>query len=128
MHRFVVAMLAIVLLTASLAAESTRKLLAEGAHLSDADATKLEASLEQSPTNHDARLTLLAYWTTRPETAGAATVKAARARHITWIVQHWPQDEIFGIAPRLTRIYTAGLWADPDSFDKVSKIWLEQAK
>ena len=103
-------------------------LLREGMNLTEAEAVRLEQSLERSPNDHDARVRLLAYWTTRPETADAAAVKAARARHITWMVQRWPQDELFGSGSRMARIHLKGRWADPEAFAEIKKIWMARSK
>jgi len=100
---------------------SVFKLIDEGAKLSDTAA----AAMEQSD-DRESHIRLLSYWTSRPETADAAVVKVARARHIWWILQHSPKDDLFGTASRIARIYTAGRWADPESFTAIEKFWLAQ--
>jgi hypothetical protein len=89
--------------------------------ISAQDAAKLEAQLKANPDNREARGALLDYYFVNSK-VGAATAIAARQRHILWLIENTPWDELAG-APSAT----IDAKADPRGFKLASDAWWAQA-
>jgi hypothetical protein len=110
-------------------ARATFELLKKGSSLSVQDAEKFEVQVKKKPGDEDARVQLLSYYSRYPVTGDVAAVKAARARHILWVIENDPQDGLglFQAATGVYRIHCQGdELADPESFKRASELWLKQ--
>ncbi len=97
--------------------------LKKGCGLSKEQAQELEAELTEESKPDGPRTELLAYYTTEaskdPERA-----KAERAKLLTWLVEHDPQNDILGSA--LAVVNSAGeTLADTDTNAKLTKLWTD---
>jgi hypothetical protein len=128
--------LAAVLLASSMHAHprnsrSPYDLLKKGSGLSAEDAKKLEERVKKKPNDEEARIQLLSYYAAPPTGADLSTVKAARARHILWLIENDPKDGLglFQIVTGVYRLHCEGDdLADPDAFRRSRELWLEQIK
>jgi hypothetical protein len=103
----------------------THRALEEGAALSDEAATRIEGQLEKKPDQLHKRLQMLAYYATKVSAPDRESIKAARARHILWLVEMQPKADIFSIASRVFAIYPTGdALADPAAFARGRALWL----
>src|SRR5437762_11366267 len=73
--------------TASRDVRVTFDLLKKGSSLSANDAASLEDRIKKKPKDEDARVQLLSYYAKPPAGVDLSTVKAARARHILWLIE-----------------------------------------
>lgn len=106
-------------------------LLKKGPALTESDAKQLEARLEKKPDDYESRILLLAYYTSLPSGMDLAQVKAARARHILWIIENDPEHGLglFQLASGVYEIHCKGdSLADAEAFGAVSKLWLEKLR
>lgn len=88
------------------------------------------AKLEQSP-DEDARIQLLAYYTAHPGGMELAAAKAARLKHILWVIENDPKQGLglFPIGTGVHRLHCQGDdLADRDGFEKIVSAWLEQLR
>ncbi len=112
-------------------ARSTFDLLKKGRNLSAKDAEKLEERVKKRPDDEEDRIQLLSYYAGPPKDADLSTVKAARARHIFWIIENDPKDGLglFQVATGVYRLHCQGDdLADPDAFKQAGAMWLEQLR
>ena len=110
---------------------TTFDLLKKGVNLSEKDAEKLEEIVKTKPDDEEARIQLLSYYAAPPTGADLSIVKAARARHILWLIENDPKDGLglFQVATGVYRVHCQGDdLADPDVFKRVAEMWLEQIK
>jgi len=111
--------------------KSAFELIKKGSALSTSDAKKLEDRLLEKPGDEEARIQLLSYYAGPPVGADLSAVKAARARHILWLIENDPKDGLglFQIATGVYRLHCQGDdLADPDAFRLASQMWLEQVQ
>jgi len=111
--------------------QTTFDLLKHGRALSAADADKLEQRVKKKPDDEEARIQLLSYYAAPPDGADLSTVKAARLRHILWLVKKDPKDGLglFHVSTGVYRLHCVGdSLADPEAFQRVSEMWLEQLR
>jgi hypothetical protein len=136
MKRVVQTVLAAVILVAALQAESrnvpvTLGLLKKGISLSATDAEALEKIVTTKPDDEEARIQLLSYYAGPPPEAELTAVKAARARHILWLIENDPKDGL-GLFRAPTGVYRMHCQgddlADPDAFRRIAELWLLQVK
>ncbi len=129
----VVATLASALGAASLDQQITASLLRQGAGLSAEGAAGLEERLKKSPREDGARIQLLSYYASPKARAGgkAAAVKAARARHIFWLINNDPAN-ILGMANVVTGVYRLHCkgdeLADPENAQRAGELWRQKAR
>jgi hypothetical protein len=83
---------------------STQELLKKGASLTAPDAAKLEERVKEKPDDDEARIQLLSYYAGPQPAADLPAVKAARARHILWLIANDPKDGL-GLFPAGTGVY-----------------------
>jgi tetratricopeptide (TPR) repeat protein len=96
---------------------------AQRTQLSPADAQRLEAALQSNPHDRAARDALLEYYFLAK--IDPAVAIPARRRHILWLIENTPDDELAG-SPAAT-IDAAGHWlADPEGFRLASEAWRAQ--
>jgi hypothetical protein len=111
--------------------KSTFDLIKKGHALSARDAAKLEDRLEKKPTDEEARIQLLSYYAGPPAGADLSAVKAARARHVLWLIENDPSNGfgLFQIATGVYHLHCQGDdLADPETFERVSRKWVEQVQ
>ncbi len=112
-------------------AKSTFDLLKKGSSLSAEDAARLEASVTREPDDEETRIQLLSYYAAPHSGAGLSLAKAARAKHILWLIENDPKDGLglFQVATGVYRLNCQGDdLADPDAFKRAGEAWLEQIK
>jgi hypothetical protein len=105
----------------------TFDLLKKGRSLSAQQAEQLEKRLVKKPGEVEDRIQLLSYYAAPPNGADLSAVKAARALHILWLIEHDPKDGLFQVSTGVHRLHCAGDdLADPDAFQRASELWLQQ--
>jgi hypothetical protein len=110
---------------------ATFDLLKKGSELSAKDAEKLEAHLAKKPEDAEARIQLLSYYAGPPAGADLSTVKAARAKHILWLIENDPKEGLglFQVVTGVHRLHCEGdELADPEAYAHAREAWLEQVK
>jgi len=104
------------------------KLARDGYTLSQAEAERLEATLNQNPENIAARVKLLGFYFRGPtmKAYGQDATIQARRRHILWLIAHHPESEATDLAE--ATIDRAGhSLADAVGYEQASALWIEQA-
>lgn len=97
--------------------------LKKGYGLTDAQAQDLEAELPDKSQPDGPRTVLLAYYATK----GAQNAEKAlteRAKLLTWLVEHNPQNSVLG-SPLAVVNSAGGALADADTNEKLSKLWTD---
>jgi TonB family protein len=104
-------------------------LLEKGATLSAGDSAALERRVQSKPADEEARIQLLAYYAAPHPDQDVVAIKAARLRHILYLIEHDPKNG-FGLFQVATRVYQ---WncrgdelADPAAFPQVAQLWEDQ--
>lgn len=93
----------------------------EGGNLTEEQANALERAVEEKPDDLEARTKLLGYYFRRHLSSPEA--KAARARHILWLVENRPEADILASPfAQLDATLEAGAYA------KAKTLWLRQAE
>jgi hypothetical protein len=112
-------------------ARTTFDLLKKGNSLSASDAEKLEKQLKKNADDEEARIVLLSYYSGPPAGLDIPLVKAARARHILWLIENDPKDGL-GLFKVVTGVYrlhcTGDNLADPEAVGSASELWLQMMK
>jgi len=93
--------------------------------ISAQEAAKLETALKADPANREARGALLDYYFLNPKVTAAAAI-TARRRHILWLIENTPWDELAG-GPSATIDSSGHRLADPVGFKLASDAWWAQA-
>jgi hypothetical protein len=94
--------------------------------LSSAQARNFEETLRSNPTDREARKALLDYYYLNPALDPAQAIPARR-RHILWLIQNTPADELAGVSA--ATIDAAGhRLADPQGFKLASAAWKAQTE
>jgi hypothetical protein len=112
-------------------ARGTFDLLKRGTALTPSDAEKLEARVQDNADDREARIQLLSYYAAMPAGTNMSAVKAARLKHILWIIKNDPKDGLglFQVATGVYRMHCLGdSLADPEGFQRTSEAWLEQVR
>jgi TonB family protein len=103
--------------------DAVRQALKAGHELDDAGAASLAADLPDAEALGNPRTSLLVYYANQgaknPESA-----RAARAKLITWLVEHYPQDDILGSTFAIVNRSGDPL-ADSDTSAKLTKMWID---
>jgi tetratricopeptide (TPR) repeat protein len=99
----------------------TYSLALKGGELTEQEARKLEEELKPNPENLPARIQLLGYYFLK--THDSAEARKARQKHVLWIIEHCPDNEIAGspwanLDPMLDR----------ESYYEARELWLQQVK
>ena len=93
--------------------------------ISAQEAAQLEAALKTDPGNREARGALLDYYFLNAR-VNAASAIAARRRHILWLIENAPWDELAG-GPSATIDASGHRLADPAGLALASEAWWAQA-
>ena len=72
------------------------ELLKKGSALSAPEAAKLEERLAKRPDDPQARIQLLSFYAAVPADLDLAAIKAARVKHVLWLIEKDPVEE-FGL-------------------------------
>lgn len=94
----------------------------KGLSLDDATATAMEADLPDAEALGNTRASLLAYYAYGVKNPDKA--RAERAKLLTWLVEHYPQDDVLGSSYALVN-NSGDVLADPDTCAKLTKLWLD---
>jgi len=102
------------------------QLAREGRTLSVAQVNDLETRLTANPEDLGARTRLLGYYFASAQRAmGADATRAARRRHIVWIIEHHPEADVTTLS-EMTIDPAGHPLADPEGYAEVKTRWLEQ--
>lgn len=105
----------------------TFTLLREGEQLSSTAAVELENKVGKKPNDLENRLRLLSYYAGQGGSDDAPKIRAARARHILWLIQNEPNAAVFDVATRVYAIQpNGGPFADIAEFQAAKEAWQRQ--
>jgi tetratricopeptide (TPR) repeat protein len=95
----------------------------EGSQIAPGAARQLESLLESNPQDFYARGKLLGYYYYQWTTAGEGPARAARRRHILWLVKNHPEHPLATayeavIEPKGTSL------ADPEAYQELRRLWM----
>src|SRR2546425_382393 len=95
---------------AALNANRVYDLLKKGASLSVAESSHLEEKLRHNAGDAEARVELLSFYASRPSGLDLIELRAARARHVSWLIENYPKDGLglFQVATGVYRINCRG--------------------
>jgi TonB family protein len=94
-----------------------------GRALTPAQAADLEEQLKTSPTDMRARVSLLGYYfATAARVEGVEAAKAARRRHILWVIEHAPEDQT-AMLSEMTIDPAGHSLADPEGYAAAKARW-----
>jgi len=99
------------------ATQKTDDLIRAGQKLEAKEATELEEHLTQNATDLESRTKLLGYYFNRSFDSPEA--KAAKERHILWIIENRPDADVAGNAVSLVLPYSGG-----EAFKKAQALWI----
>jgi len=102
-----------------------RDAIEAGAKLDAAGAAQLEQNLPPESASQNARTTLLSYLAGAPAAANPEEIRKARARHIAWFVETWPEAPILD-SPFVIINAAAEPLADRAAYEHVRELWLQQ--
>jgi hypothetical protein len=103
--------------------------LKKGSALTVDQARKLEQRLVAKPADDEARIELLSYYA--GQTQDIEVAKAARAKHIFWLIEHDPRTGLglFQVATGVHRLHCTGdELADVDAFRRAADLWVAQVR
>jgi hypothetical protein len=101
------------------------QIMEQGANIGAAEAQSLEAQLEKTPEDSTARTKLLGYYYYAWMQPGEEAAKAARRKHILWLIEHHPESPILGLAEVPIEDRGNSL-ADPEGYQQARRLWLSQ--
>src|SRR5262249_16548711 len=105
--------------------QQPQQLMERGANLDGETAHALEAKLEKSPEDLAIRAQLLGYYYYQWNKVGEDAARAARRRHILWLIEHHPDSPVLSLAE--TPIEENGnSLADPEGYKQARQLWLSQ--
>src|SRR6266436_980211 len=102
---------------------SPEQMVQQGANLSRGAAQELEAQLEKNPEDLTARAKLLGYYWYQWMQPGEAAAKAARRRHVLWLIEHHPESPVTGLEEAALSESGNSL-VDPDGYQQAREKWL----
>src|SRR5712691_3798485 len=102
---------------------SPEQLVQQGANLGRGVAQELEAQLEKNPEDLNARAKLLGYYWYQWMQPGEAAAKAARRRHILWLIEHHPESPVTGLEEAALS-ETGNALIDPEGYKLARQMWL----
>src|SRR5262245_3135853 len=106
--------------TRTLTFQSPEQLVQQGANITLAAAQELEAQLEKNPEDLNARAKLLGFYWYQWMRPGEEAARAARRRHILWLIQHHPDSAVTGLEE--ASIAEAGnSLIDPEGYQEARK-------
>ncbi len=107
------------------AANSPEGLAQAGSTLNRDDAEEIEKLLEKNPRDLEARAKMLGYYYYQWMPIGEEAARAARAKHIHYLIQNFPDSAALGL-------YEAAIdpkghqLADPAAYEKAHQLWTAQ--
>jgi len=107
-------------ITLNLGAE---QLVHQGAKLGVGAAQELEAAVENNPEDLSARAKLVGYYFYQWMQPGEAAAKAARRRHILWLIENHPDVQLTGLSEAVIDRSGNSL-ADEEGYEQARKLWL----
>lgn len=102
---------------------SPEQLMQQGATISLGSAQELETQLESNPEDLSARAKLLGFYYYQWMRPGEDQAKAARRRHILWLIEHHPESPVTGLG-EATIDENGTSMADPEGYQQARKLWL----
>src|SRR2546426_11358595 len=102
---------------------SPEQLVQQGANLSPASAQELETQLSNNPEDLSARAKLLGYYWYQWMRPGEEAAKAARRRHIFWLIEHHPDAPVTGLEEAAISDSSSSL-GDPEGYEQARQKWL----
>jgi hypothetical protein len=111
--------------TRSLNSHQPQQLMEQGANLGPGAAQDLEAQIEKNPEDLAARTKLLGYYYYQWMQPGEAAARAARRKHILWLIECHPDSPILNLAEAAIEESGNSL-ADPEGYKKARQLWLSQ--
>ncbi|PYR49906.1 MAG: hypothetical protein DMF89_10920 [Acidobacteria bacterium] len=104
------------------------RLAREGQRLTAEQAKALEVRLETTPDDLPARARLLGYYfATAIKVGGPEATRAARRRHILWMIAHHPENDLTAL-PECTIDRAGHALADADGYGQARTLWLDQVR
>src|SRR5580700_8226148 len=97
----------------------------KGAELSPDAAQALETQLEKTPDDLAARAQLLGFYYYQWMKPGEAASRAARRRHILWLIENHPESPVLGLAEAPIE-ETGNSLADAEGYRLAREAWLKQ--
>src|SRR5690348_15882285 len=105
----------------------TFTLLREGEQLTATAAVELESKVGKKPNDLENRLRLLSYYAGQQGSDDVQNIRAARARHILWLIRNEPKVTVFDVATRVYALQpTGGPLADTGAFQAAREAWQKQ--
>ncbi len=123
--------LAPLVVAAPIEASKVFELLKKGAALSAPEAAKLEERLAKKPDDPQARIQLLSFYATVPAGLELTAVKAARVKHVLWLIEGDPVDGfgLYQVSTGVQRVNCRGdQLADAQGAGKVIGAWMEKMR
>src|SRR5450755_1070076 len=111
--------------THTLSIMQPQQLMEKGAELSPDAAQALETQLEKTPGDLSARAQLLGFYYYQWMKPGEAATRAARRRHILWLIENHPESPVLGLAEAPIEESGNSL-ADPEGYRLARDTWLKQ--
>ena len=109
-------------------AVTAARLAREGQRLSAEQVKALEVRLEITPDDLPARARLLGYYfATAIKVAGPEATRAARRRHILWVIAHHPESDLTTLS-EFTIDRAGHALADADGYGQARALWLDQIR
>lgn len=102
-----------------------QQLMEQGSNLGRGAAQELEAQLEKNPEDLAARAKLIGYYYYQWMQPGEEATKAARRKHILWLIEHHPDSPILNLA-EVAIEDTGNSLADPEGFKQARQLWVSQ--
>jgi len=99
------------------------QLMEQGSNLGPAAAQELEAQIEKNPEDLTARTKLIGYYYYQWMQPGEEAAKAARRKHILWLIEHHPDSPILNLA-EVPIEETGNSLADPEGYKRARQLWL----
>jgi len=109
-------------------AATAARLASEGRRLSAEQVKALEGRLKNTPDDLPVRARLLGYYFgTAIRVEGPEATRAARRRHILWVIEHHPENDITMLS-EFTIDRAGHPLADAESYSQAKKLWLDQIR
>lgn len=107
-------------------AATAARLANDGRELSAQQVNESEARLTDTPDDLPTRARLLGYYfRTSMRVADATTTRAARRRHILWLIEHHPENDIT-MLPEACLDPAGNAPADAEGYAQAKQLWLQQ--
>jgi protein TonB len=106
-----------------------RELVRKGVALSVEDARVLEDRLAAEAGDEDARIELMAYYSGPQAGVDHSVLKAARLRHVQWLVENDADDRkgLLHLGTSMLQLHCGGAsLADAETVQRVNRLWLER--